>query len=141
MTIPEVLSRFKSWFRSLPESVPLVILMVLVGTASFGLGRLSALESLREPVSVFRPDGSRVDSGQSEEVILHTATPEVSSLPAAVGSVPDSGEVVGSKNSNKYHLPWCTGAQRISEANKIYFKTIADAEAAGYVPAANCPGL
>jgi len=40
-----------------------------------------------------------------------------------------------------YHLPHCSGAKSISEANKITFATKAEAEAAGYRPAANCKGI
>jgi methylphosphotriester-DNA--protein-cysteine methyltransferase len=48
---------------------------------------------------------------------------------------------VASKSGKAYHLPWCSGAQRIKEANKIYFASKAEAEQAGYTPAANCPGI
>ena len=52
-----------------------------------------------------------------------------------------SGSYVASKNSNKYHLPWCSGAARITEENKIWFSSKAEAEAAGYTPAGNCKGI
>jgi len=54
-----------------------------------------------------------------------------------------SGEtvVVGSRTGSKYHLPSCPGAKQIKTENLINFSSIADAEAAGYKPAANCPQL
>ncbi|MHB8651805.1 MAG: hypothetical protein ACYC8S_01585 [Minisyncoccota bacterium] len=51
------------------------------------------------------------------------------------------GAVVASKTGTKYHLPGCAGAQKISETNKVWFASRADAEIAGYTPAANCKGL
>ena len=48
---------------------------------------------------------------------------------------------VGSKNGEVYHFPWCSGAQRMKEANKIFFSSREEAEKAGYRPAANCEGL
>lgn len=49
--------------------------------------------------------------------------------------------LVASKKGTKYHLPWCPGAMRMSEKNKIFFKNKYEAEKAGYEPAKNCAGL
>ncbi|MCA9367941.1 deoxyribonuclease I, partial [Candidatus Kaiserbacteria bacterium] len=49
--------------------------------------------------------------------------------------------VIASKNGTKYHLPSCPGASQIKEANRLEFASIAQARAAGYEPAKNCPGL
>ncbi len=51
------------------------------------------------------------------------------------------GGYVASKNGTKYHFPWCGSAKQIKEENKIWFKTKAEAEAAGYTPASNCKGI
>ena len=51
------------------------------------------------------------------------------------------GKVVASKRGSKYHYPWCSGAKRMSEKNKIWFATIEAARQAGYTPAKNCKGL
>lgn len=48
---------------------------------------------------------------------------------------------VASVNGTKYHLSWCSGAQRIKEQNKITFSSRKEAEDAGYTPAANCPEI
>lgn len=50
-------------------------------------------------------------------------------------------ELVGSKKGKTYHFPWCFGAMKMSEENKIFFKSKRDAESAGYRPAKNCEGL
>lgn len=55
--------------------------------------------------------------------------------------VPSSYEVVGSRNGGKYHYPWCSGAKQIKDSNLIYFNTIDEARALGYLPAKNCKGL
>jgi methylphosphotriester-DNA--protein-cysteine methyltransferase len=51
------------------------------------------------------------------------------------------GSFVASKSGKAYHLPWCSGAKRIKEENKIWFQTKEEAEKAGYHPAGNCEGL
>ena len=48
------------------------------------------------------------------------------------------GAVVASVNSDKYHYEYCSGAKRISEKNKIYFKDAAEAQKAGFKLADNC---
>lgn len=48
-------------------------------------------------------------------------------------------KIAGNSNSKKYHHPDCPGYRNISEKNRVYFKTVAEAEAAGYTRAGNCP--
>jgi hypothetical protein len=45
---------------------------------------------------------------------------------------------VGSTKSDKYHYPTCTHAKRILEENRIWFKSIEEAKAAGYKPCGVC---
>lgn len=51
------------------------------------------------------------------------------------------GSIIASKNGSKYHFPWCVGAARIKESNKIWFSSEKEAKSAGYTPAKNCKGL
>jgi endonuclease YncB( thermonuclease family) len=55
------------------------------------------------------------------------------------GPPPPEGTVIGNKNSKKYHRPDCPGYRDIAERNRDFFKTVEDAEAAGYKRAGNCP--
>jgi endonuclease YncB( thermonuclease family)/methylphosphotriester-DNA--protein-cysteine methyltransferase len=55
------------------------------------------------------------------------------------GPPPPEGTVIGNKNSKKYHRPDCPGYRDIAERNRVFFKTVAEAEAAGYKRAGNCP--
>lgn len=100
------------------------ILLVLIGVLSFGLGRYSVLNK-----------GHNVSIQQAAGITLLQAT---SSLQI---SSSDDQIVVASKSGKKYHLPDCPGAAQIKDINKISFSSILLAEAAGYAPAANCPGL
>jgi hypothetical protein len=93
-------------------------LVIFVGLASFGLGRLSAASEARPAISV------REASAASEAFEM------------ALG-----GAVVASRSGRTYHLPWCPGAESIKESNKIWFEDEAAAQKAGYQPAKNCQGL
>ncbi len=92
-------------------------LILLVGLGSFGLGRLSIIEGNKTPL--------KIDYLEFQQ--------------ANLGAV--SGKYVASKSGTKYHLPWCSGAQRISKKNKIWFNTKEEAESKGYTPANNCKGI
>jgi endonuclease YncB( thermonuclease family) len=48
------------------------------------------------------------------------------------------GQIIGNKNSRKYHLPGCPSYNQVSEKNRVYFRTAGEAEAAGYTKAGNC---
>ena len=49
-----------------------------------------------------------------------------------------TAEVVGNRRSHLYHAPHCRGAATTSEKNRLAFKTVAEAEAAGYRWAGDC---
>ena len=110
----------------------LVLIILLVGFGSFGLGRLSIGEERKEPVRIEYPS---YNEGSVETSDTFPPATEV------LGILNVSGKYVGSIHGNKYHLPWCGSARRIKEENEIWFDSKEEAGEAGYGPAANCPGL
>jgi len=101
------------------DAIFMAFLLILVGVISFGLGRGSVSEQeIRAPGVVFN-DAITTEAG----------------LPG------QKDRVVGSRSGTKYHLLDCPGALQMKEENKVFFDSIELAEAAGYTPAANCPGL
>ncbi|TSC62722.1 MAG: hypothetical protein G01um101448_259 [Parcubacteria group bacterium Gr01-1014_48] len=76
--------------------------------------------------------GAAVAESILGEEAEQSVVPEVANL---------GGQYVASKKGTKYHFPWCGGAARISEENKIWFNSKEEAEKAGYTPAGNCKGL
>ena len=55
------------------------------------------------------------------------------------GPPPPAGTIIGNRNSKKYHRPDCPGYRDMAEKNRVFFKTVEEAEAAGYKRAGNCP--
>jgi endonuclease YncB( thermonuclease family) len=55
------------------------------------------------------------------------------------GPPPPAGTIVGNSNSKRYHRPDCAGYRDMAEKNRVFFTTVAEAEAAGYKRAGNCP--
>ena len=66
------------------------------------------------------------------------ATPASAPTPTA-STVATTGEIIGNKNSKIYHRPNCPGYNGVSEKNQVRFKSVAEAEAAGFRVAKNCP--
>jgi hypothetical protein len=117
-------------------AVLLVLLFIFSGFSAFALGRLS------------------VGDGENERsVVVETVAPlfeeeirEVRAPHNQVGSAGARGQeeapfLVGSRHSDKYHFPWCPGAQRIKPENLVTFSSYEEARRAGYTPARNYPGL
>src|SRR3989338_722502 len=124
-----------------------ILLILFVGFGSFGLGRLSKLQESKTPIrieqasaAVLSLNPTLIPKGGTGKVVESPLTNGVLSSQDA-GAVSPGGQLVASKGGAKYHFPWCSGAQRIAEANKIWFSSVEDARKAGYTPASNCKGL
>ncbi|MBU6214653.1 hypothetical protein KGM48_02305 [Patescibacteria group bacterium] len=116
MTIAEVREKCKSAFAQFPRDVLIIGVLVFASTASFCLGYLA---------------GEDAGKGSGDENAIAVSAP-----PEATNTA-----IVASKFGAKYYLTSCSGASRISAANKVYFSSAAAARAAGYSPAGNCAGL
>lgn len=110
--------KIKNWAEDAISEWGIMAIVILVGLASFGLGRLSAIEEARPAISVTEAQAS-----------------------AAALSITPGGLVVASRQGSAYHYPWCSGASTIKEGNKVWFESEETARRAGYVPAKNCKGL
>ena len=116
MNIQQISQTIKPLFS---PDIAILAIIILVGLSSFGLGRLSVLEK--------------------EEVVV--TYEETASVISSTDFSSKDGGYVASLNGSVYHLPWCSGAERIKEENKIWFNSKEEAERAGYRPAQNCKGL
>ena len=137
MQIMDQTNRIANFFQSDKGTVVLAVLACVLASGSFLLGRLSlAGEAHRDIVVEHTEPAAQVASA------IEQTPNEASVPPAATSTSPKtSGKYVASKTGAAYHFPWCSGAKRIKEENKIYFDTKEAAEQAGYHPAGNCKGL
>jgi hypothetical protein len=102
-----------------------IIALVLVALSSFALGRLSVLEQNREPIRIEYADQMATSTADEESIPIQT---------------PPVGGVVASKTGSVYYFPWCIGATKISESNKVWYATEELARTAG-LRAGNCKGM
>ncbi|MDF0592845.1 Ada metal-binding domain-containing protein [Methanotrichaceae archaeon M04Ac] len=121
----------------------------------------------KEPLTLSRSADEAIASSKStpvyretaayREILPHQETPVYRGVPINQGAsvyreTPANIEAeesfedleyryVGSKNSDKYHLPDCTSAKKIKDENRVYFSDVWEAREAGYSPCKACnPG-
>ncbi len=121
------------------KDVFLACTIVLVSIISFGLGRISVLLSQKEPIQIIQNSELQMTNNRNE---VSTSTPKRETTYSSFNIQNSAlGKYVASKNGSYYHFPWCSGAQKIKDENKVWFQTKEEAESRGFKPASNCPGL
>ncbi len=118
VTIQDFLVRCKNLLEEGIGQWGLIVMVFLTSAGSFCLGRLSALEDARPPVSI--------REAPIDQKLL---------------AIPLGGQFVGSRTGGVYYYPWCAGAQKIPDASQVWFSSEEAAQKAGYQAAKNCKGL
>jgi hypothetical protein len=98
------------------KSILTILIVLLTCTASFGLGRISAIQEARAKDNV--------------EILV----PKLNEL----GVDESKFQFVGSKNGTKYYPLSCKSANRIKDENKVYFNSTQEAIDGGYTLASGC---
>lgn len=127
----------------------LIIGFILVAVISFEAGILKGQNWQSAPLVIEKPAGGQEScqadqntpsqtqnsalEGQKQAQTAKTITAQNSS--AAVGV---NCAFVGSKNSDKYHLPNCQWAKRIKPENIVCFQNEEEARSKGYSPCSSC---
>ncbi len=139
------------WGKSLKESLKkgwerfgakllLGMAFLLVGVLCFEAGLLQ--KSLAQPspviIRVAEPVREASHATFSSEVSSEgeSASPSAQSVDAATSA---TCQLVGSKNSNKYHHPLSHCAKQIKPENRRCFASIEDAKTRGYLPGCLTP--
>lgn len=93
----------------------IILIIILLALASFGIGRMSVLDGMEdEQVEFIIPQLTKIDT--SFRGLNYFA----------------------SINGTRYYPRGCKAGNRIKVENRMYFKTISDAEKTGFSRAVNC---
>ncbi|MEJ0002200.1 MAG: hypothetical protein WDN09_03450 [bacterium] len=138
------MSKFKKFLDSEKgKNFFIILIVILVGTGSFGLGRLSKDESMAG-ITVTYPEQTGNVLGASDTIPASAQatleapkiTPKASTT---VGSTSAAGKpFFASKIGHKYYSIGCSGGKTIKQENRIYFSTATEAEAAGFTKSTSC---
>lgn len=126
-------NRIKEVFWKYEAKIVVFLGMILVAVISFEVGILQGQKWQQEPMIVEVPAVVATGSG-SETAIDNVNVQAVGDKTQENINQKNPAECVfvGSKNSDKYHVPTCTYAKRIKPENVVCFKDKAEAEARGY---------
>ena len=130
--------KINSWLIANQKDLFLAATIILVSIISFGLGRLSAIWPEKQPIRI---EKSQLSELSELSKLSNNGNDKLNPLNQLNSLNQLTGKYVASKNSTFYHYPWCPGAQKIKEENKIWFQTKEEAGDRGYKPAGNCEGL
>ena len=130
MSIPSILEKIKAFIKELQFThILMIFIIILVGLAGFGLGRLS---TSGEGKSII------IETSRGQENTPLVANPEPQNLASGEVTNTNTGTITASKNGTKYYFPWCKGVNNIHEENRIYFSSEKEAIDAGYEKAKGC---
>lgn len=118
-----------------------VSILILSSTLSFGLGRLS---SVPERAPILAGTFEKLPGVGEKSLAIDNKSAQTAltaSVSNAVGNTPTKsvpGAVFASKSGTRYYPQGCKAGNRVSEANKIWFKSAAEAEKIGLSKGASC---
>ena len=135
MSIKDFSEKIKEFANTKAESLGplsddlfLGLIITLIAIGAFGLGRISKIEGSRAPIRI-----------ENEPAQMADGTRGIS-MTTELGAQAQN-DIIASKSGRKYYYSWCSGAQKISAANRVYFSSTEQAKSAGYTPSSTCRGL
>lgn len=139
----DIRDRTRAWWAKYGTAMLLSFGFFAVGGLCFMSGLLMGRERQADPLVIEKATEpctalpSTESLGASRSVLQEEkktdAVSSVNNTPSEKGVATDCA-YVGSKNSDKYHLPKCSWAKRIKPENIVCFSSASDAEAKGYKP-------
>lgn len=134
----EALYKLKTGWKRHEREIILFVGVFLVGIIGFEIGLVEGQAMQSKPLVIEAPAKPAVSQLSASEKSVQGASTEKTDTSSATK---DSGSAdigrcafVGSKNSDKYHLPTCAVVKRIKDANKVCFTSEEDAKSKGYQP-------
>ncbi len=125
--IKQMIDRIKNWLESEKgKDILIVIIVILVGLASFELGRLSK-ENDSSGIKIEYPSRNTT---QAANVV---SSAENAKVPENIGKT-----FFASSRGTKYYSIGCSAGKNLKQENRVYFETREEAEKAGYALSAMC---
>mgnify|MGYP001565816927 FL=1 len=115
------------------KDVLVVIIVILVGLGSFGLGRLSKNQNSGLRIEYENQRANVIDSISGGFLDANLNSNISQNLPKT-----SSGSFFASNRGSKYYSIGCSGGKTIKQENRIYFNTQEEVETAGYELSSSC---
>ena len=119
-----------------------LLVVILVGISSFGLGRLSTVDNKDMSGNneiILENNNTNIVKGEiGKSVKVDSSQQIVDGNIQQIQKIQKEKLYVASKNGKLYYGINCSGASRIKEENKVWFASKVDAEKAGYSISTSC---
>ena len=129
----------KLWGKYEPKII-LILGFVLVASLSFEAGILKGRKIQENPIVIEKTaqiqdlsNSASINSSKAQNLAQDAQNAQNSATTTIQNCA-----FIGSKNSNKYHLPTCRWAKNIKPENTVCFSSAEDAKGKGYLPDKNC---
>ena len=127
------MEKIKQFFKSEQgKDILIVLIVIFVGISSFELGRLSKVQN----------DGIKVQMPANEAQYLPATPVEAISISKETNLAPQNtnqnANYFASSRGTKYYTLGCSAGKSLSQNNRVYFNTSAEAEKAGYSLSSSC---
>lgn len=140
-TLKDWLKKLKGFFREYEFKIILFLGFLLVAGLSFETGYLQGKSAKESPLIIEKVSRCpKIDpqEGKAPVQASNSANQKIDQNSSNSNEKLPNCAFVGSKNSNKYHLPSCQWAKRIKPENLVCFSSVEDAKSRGYQPDKNC---
>jgi hypothetical protein len=140
-------TKTKDFWNKYEYKIVLAVGFILVSVISFEAGILQGNKLNQEPIIIEKPVENTannapavqgVSQGQNLPSEAKNEVVGANTQPQTVPTGRQDCAFVGSKNSNKYHLPTCRYAKNIKSENLVCFSDENEAKSKGYLPDKNC---
>jgi hypothetical protein len=132
--------KIKEFFIKYEHKIILILGFILVAFISFEAGLIKGKEFKEKPIIIENLPANQVSTdktaGNAPEA--QNLSQEGQNNPREENTPPSNCAYLGSKNSNKYHLPTCRWAKQIKPENRVCFSSADEAKSRGYLPDKNC---
>ena len=147
------MEKIKNFWRRNDQKILISMAIFLVAIVSFRAGETYKEKKEMAEIKISLIDASIASNPKEEEIKVLNKALERNVVEVEKGNNEKIGEnkksengineqkectFVGSKNSDKYHLPSCRYATKIKESNLVCFSSAEDAKAKGYQAAKCC---
>jgi len=118
------------------KDILIVIIVILVGLGSFGLGRLS--KGGQNPGIEIEYTDETLPKIENQEASVISSITSSSLLQNTEIENPTGKTFFASNRGTKYYSVGCSAGKTIKQENRIYFGTREEAERAGYELSSSC---
>ncbi len=142
INIAYLIGKIKSQYMVLKEGIEIkndlfiVILIIMTGLISFGLGKLSSME--KSSNMALHSNLEIEDEDLIAKIPNTIPSTQQTAIPSNMKQGSSSDIVYASKNGKKYYFEGCSGLTKIKKENLIQFASVHEAENSGLMLASGC---